>query len=160
MRKNALLGLALASLCAAAPAGAIDLTGSWTGSVTCKRFTMNGESVTQKTKPATLSIVQAGALFDAAIDGLEYRGRTIDLATDGLKRGEAVLVSCDADAIPLEDGVTEIVRFKAKVDAEKGTGTLTGEALHEHGMNGIMSCKLKFKRTSAIPGAFSTCDEL
>lgn len=157
MRKAALLGIALASLAAAAPAAAIDLSGTWEGSVTCKRFSIAGETSTEKTKPSTLRILQAGAAFDAEIDAMAYYGAAIDAASDGARRGEAVLVSCPSDAIPLDGGVHELVRIKAKVDDAKGTGTLTGESIHEHGQNGIMSCKLKFKRTSAAVAKFQTC---
>jgi hypothetical protein len=158
MRKQALLGIALASLVAAAPAGAIDLTGTWEGSFTCKRFGIDGESSTEKTKDGVLMILQAGGTFDARIEGIEYRGATIDAADDGARRGEAVLVACDADAIPLDGGVNEIVRLKAKVDAEKGTGTLTGVSVHEHGMSGFITCKLKFKRTATTASKFPVCE--
>jgi hypothetical protein len=154
-----LLGIALATLVAAAPAGAVNLTGTWGGSLTCKRFGIDGESVTEKTKDLVLRIVQVGATFDAQIESqATYRGAAIDAAADGARRGEAVLVTCDSDAIPLDGGVHEIIRLKAKVDAAKGTGTLTGESLHEHGQNGLMSCKLKFKLTSpAVASKFPTC---
>jgi hypothetical protein len=159
MSKHALLAIAFASLVAASPAAAIDLSGTWEGSFTCKRFgVVEQETVTEKTKDSVLRILQAGEAFDAEIDGTAtYRGKTIDAATDGARRGEAVLVSCDSDPLPLDGGVHEIVRFKAKVDAAKGTGTLTGESLTEHGQLGIMSCKLKFKRTSAAVAKFPTC---
>ena len=157
MPKNALLAIALASIVAAAPAGAIDLTGTWTGSVTCKLFGLDGESSTEKFKDSALVIAQTGETFDAELDLLALRGATIDAAADGARRGQAVLLACDADAVPLDGGVNEFVQLKAKVDAEKGTGTLTGVSLFEHGQNGFMTCKLKYKRTSTTPGVLTPC---
>jgi hypothetical protein len=158
--RKALLGISLALLFAARPAEAIDLTGTWEGSSVCKRFSIDGQSSTEKTKERVLFIAQAGATFDASIDFLEFRGATIDDPADGARRGQAALVTCLADAIPLDGGVNEIIQLKAKVDAAKGTGTLTGVSVHEHGMNGIMTCRYKFKRTSTTAGKFTSCDEL
>jgi hypothetical protein len=157
MSKKILLGIALTSLAAAAPARAIDLTGTWAGSVTCKRFGIDGESSTEKTKDSELVIAQAGETFDAELDLLTFRGATIDAAADGARRGQAVLVSCDADAVPLDGGVNEIVQLKAKVDAEKGTGTLAGVSVFEHGMDGFRTCRFKYKRTSTTAGALTPC---
>ena len=159
MPNQALCGIALAALVAAAPAAAVDLTGTWEGSYTCKRFgVIEQETVTEKTKDATLRILQTGATLAAEIDGgLVYRGATIDAAADGARRGEAALVSCDSDALPLDGGVHEIVRFKVKVDAAKETGIIIVDSLHEHGQNGIMSCKLKFKRFTTVIAKFQGC---
>lgn len=94
MSKNVLLSIALASVVAAAPAGAIDLTGSWEGSYACSRFN-NGVADKLKVKPSLLEIVQTDATLTASIDGVQaYNGATIDLTADPTKRGEAILNTC------------------------------------------------------------------
>jgi hypothetical protein len=64
--------------------------------------------------------------------------------------------ACTADGLPMTDPGGEIVRLKAKVNAEKGTGTLTGTSFLE-GNGVVMTCKLKYKRVNTTPGKLGTC---
>src|SRR5262249_1760406 len=117
---------------------------SWEGSYSCDAF--NGTAAKNKVKPSVLLIAQEGATFIASLDNIDtYSGATIDDTADTTKKGEAVLDHCGTDQTPLV-GFGEIIRFKAKVDPVKGTGTLSGESIFE--MEGtVASCKFKYKRT-------------
>jgi hypothetical protein len=156
MRKN-LLALALAAAATASPAGAVDVTGTWEGSVTCSVF--DGAYAKTKTSPSTLLIVQEGNLFIARLDdALTYNGGVIDSGDKPLLQGEGAMNLCSTDVVPLGGGDDEIVRMKLKVNPEKGTGTLSGESIF--GAAGeARTCKYKYKRTSATAPDVAPCPE-
>jgi len=149
--------LAIALALVAAPAGAIDLTGTWEGTFSCKSFDGTAAPQNFKNKDSVMLIAQTDATFIAQLDEVDhYNGAVIDDASDTTARGEAVMNHCGTDALPLLDSPGEIVRLKAKVDPEKGTGTLSGDSIFE--MPGlVMSCKFKFKRTNLTPNKFGGC---
>jgi hypothetical protein len=140
---------------AVSPAHAVDLTGTWQGAVTCQAF--NGAYSKTKNADSTLLIVQAGGTFSARLDDeLSFNGAVIDSTAKPTEQGEAAMNACSTDASPLADGDDEIARLKAKVNPEKGTGTLSGESIF--GTTGMaLTCKYKLKRTSTTPPKFAGC---
>lgn len=157
--KKALLAVAVALACATS-AHAVDLTGTWNGSYSCVNF--DGTTTKNKTKDSVLLIVQTGGTLSAIIDdgaGGTYRGATIDATAKPGEQGEAVFNFCSTDSFPLADSASELVRLKAKVNPEKGTGTLSGVSYFEQPGN-MLTCKLKYKRVSSAPTKFGGCDAM
>jgi hypothetical protein len=151
---------AVAALAFTTSAHAVDLTGTWNGSYSCTNF--DGTATKTKTKDSVLLIVQTGPTLSAIIDagaGGTYRGATIDATAKPTEQGEAVFNFCTTDALPLADSASELVRLKAKVDPEKGTGTLSGVSYFEQPTN-LLTCKLKYKRVSTAPPKFAGCDAM
>ena len=157
--KMTLLAFA-AAVTAATSAQAIDLTGTWNGSYSCVNF--DGATTKNKTKDSVLLIVQTGTTLSAIIDdgsGGTYRGATIDATAKPTEQGETVFNFCSTDALPLADSASELVRLKAKVNPEKGTGTLSGVSYFEQPGN-MLTCKLKYKRVNTAPPKFGGCDAM
>jgi hypothetical protein len=158
---KSLLAIAVAVLASATSAGAIDLTGTWSGKYTCTQF--DGAPSKVKSPPdSVMVIVQTGATLSAIIDegsGGTYRGATIDATAKPDEQGEAVFNACGTDAFPLDGGTAELVRLKAKVNAENGTGTLSGVSYFETPTT-LLTCKLKYKRTTTAPVKFAGCDAM
>ena len=152
MSRSARLAIALVLL--AAPAGAVDLSGTWNGSYTCTGS--NGEVVKVKQKESVLLIAQTDATFSASIDGTAYNGAVLNLDADATKKGDAVMNSCTLDAVPMNGASGEIVHFKVKVDPDKGSGTVSGESIFES-VSQQLVCKLKYKRTNTTPTKFTGC---
>jgi hypothetical protein len=151
---------AVAALAFTASAHAIDLTGTWNGSYSCTSF--DGEATKTKAPDSVLLIFQTGGTLSAIIDagaGGTYRGATIDATAKPTEQGEAVFNFCTTDALPLADSASELVRLKAKVNVEKGTGTLSGVSYFEQPGN-MLTCKLKYKRVSTAPPKFAGCDAM
>jgi hypothetical protein len=151
--KKTILAIAIAAL-AAASAGAIDLTGTWNGKYSCQDF--DGDYAKFKSSESVLRIVQTGTTLVASIDGGAgtYDGAVIDSTAKPAQEGEAVLNLCLTSAAPLGGG--ELFKIKAKVDPEKGTGTISGVS-HYEGGTVVNTCKLKYKRVSTDPGKVDTC---
>jgi hypothetical protein len=151
---RSLFCIALATV-AVAPAQAVNLTGTWEGTVTCQVF--DGAYSKTKNANSTLIIAQEGATFDARLgDDLNFNGAGIDSTAKPTLQGEAAMNACSTDTTPLGDGDDEIVRLKVKVNPEKGTGALSGESVS--GRTGsVRTCKYKFKRTSTNLPKFTGC---
>lgn len=151
---RSLCSIALVAL-AVSPAHAVDLTGVWEGTITCQAF--NGEYSKTKDADSTLHIFQEGGTFIAQLDGeVSFNGAVIDSTAKPTEQGEAAMNACSTDATPLGDGSDLIARLKAKVNPEKGTGTLTGEGVFAT-TGAVSTCKYKLKRTSTMPPKFAGC---
>ena len=156
-----LLAIAVCALATATSASAIDLTGTWSGKYTCTQFDGSSSKVTSP-PDSVLLIVQTGGTLSAIIDdgsGGTYRGATIDATAKPDEQGEAVFNACGTDAVPFSGGTSELVRLKVKVDPDKGTGTLSGVSYFET-PTFMLTCKLKYKRTSTAPTKFGGCDAM
>lgn len=95
-------------------------------------------------------------LDDRSDDADARLAGTIDDAADVDGKGEAVLNSCSTDGVPLDGNPGEIIRLKAKVNASKGTGSLSGISIFEaQGL--VLTCKLEHKRVNTTPAKFAGC---
>jgi hypothetical protein len=76
---------------------------------------------------------------------------------DGITGAEAVMNGCETDSFPIDGQRGEMIHLRAKVNPEKGTGTLTGTKIFESGNSQppIRVCKYKFERESLTPGPFT-----
>jgi hypothetical protein len=153
---RSLIGIALALVAVAPSARAVDLTGTWEGTVTCTAF--NGEYSKTKVADSVLLILQsASGEFTALLDGmLGFNGRVVDSTAKPEVQGEAVMTVCSTDAVPIGGGDDEIARLKVKVNPVKGTGTLSGESIVTT-QGTILTCKYKHKRTSPTSPKVSSC---
>jgi hypothetical protein len=134
-----------------------NLTGTYTGSFTCKQTHTDGESDTFKTVNSVLRIAQVttnnnGAFLDVAIDGVPYSARTIDIGGANSGKGVGAFVFCGGND-DAYSGNTEVEKFTFKVNAEKGTGTIKKNGLFNYtdgppGSGSLGSCKGSWKRTS------------
>jgi hypothetical protein len=146
------LAFAFALSLLAPPAGAFDATGTWEGSWTCTGF--NGAKTKTDDKDSTLEING----LQATLDGLAtFTVLPIDDTADPTAKGEMALFRCATDNQPVANGAAEMLRLKVKVNAAKGTGTISGTSILEDGTGGVASCKYKFKRTSTTGPEISVC---
>jgi hypothetical protein len=144
--------LALAALAASgAPlaAGALDLTGTWTGKYTCTEY--DGTLSRFTVRDDVLAISQSG--FELAVDSTSaFSGVAIADARAPEGRGEAKLAACSTDAA-VSNGGDALARLKVKLDREKGRGKLKGVSLYA-GPGLVGSCRWSYKLTDpANPGA-------
>lgn len=134
---------------AAAPATALDLTGTWVGKFTCKVY--DGTLATFKVTDDTMAIPQVGDTF--AVDSAnQFSGVAVPDSRSPDKKGEAKMANCTTDNDPTNGG-DEIARLKAKVDRAKGKGKLKGVSVFtDPGAFG--ACKWSYKLVDpSDPGA-------
>jgi len=141
--------LALHALGAAAPAAALDITGTWLGKYTCTEY--DGTVTKFTVKGDVMAITQTGDVF--AVDSLsQFSGVSIADAKKPLSKGEVKISNCNTDA-SISNGGDEIARLKAKVDRTKGKGKLKGSSIYT-GPGWFGVCKWSYKLTSTTdPGA-------
>lgn len=145
----------------AAPARALDLTGTWSvapvqgndESMRCTYFTPEGPAGLAIYRLGPLEISQNGAsiLLESANRALRYQGVASPSETD---RGKALATSCEFTSdIGSFPGTFRI----RKADAKRGTlkGTFVGQFLT--GAPVILSCKFKATRTSTTDPAVAPC---
>ena len=157
------LAVAAAPLGLAAPASAVDLTGTWEGSYTCQGF--DGVNFKTGNKNSVLLIFQDGITFSADLDAGDfvYNGVAIDDDADPQGKGNLIMNQCGTDAIPLQGAESEMMRLAIKVNPDKGTGALKGVSIVEfvdNGVGTVVTCKLKFKRVSTTVAKFAGCPAL
>jgi hypothetical protein len=95
-----------------------NLTGTYSGSVTCKQTHADGEADTFKTVNSVLRIAQAathanGAFLDVTIDGVPYSARTIDVDGANSGKGVGAFVFCGGDD-DAYSGETEVEKFTSR----------------------------------------------
>ena len=161
------LAVCLALAVGAAPASAAfityDLSGNWTGTVTCSELV---DGVKQKTvTTTTMKITQAGVNFGVQLGtGLDtrlYAGLANADAKKPTAKGEAYLALCGTDN-QLGVGRDELVRI-SDAKADKVKATIKGFS-HFSGPLGpgahFGTCKWKWKRVDQNPGTpATTCAE-
>src|SRR5437899_6602618 len=96
MRTFGWLGLAVAaSLALGAPAAAFDLSGTWTGKVSCKG-TFDG-TPRATTSTSTLLVDDGGSTLELAVDGVHYSAAPYP--TPGHEqKGEIAAIRCDTNS--------------------------------------------------------------
>jgi hypothetical protein len=146
---TALLG---ASALAAPPARALDLTGTWNGTLTCDGY--DGQKDTFKITERML-INQTGTTLAVYLpdDDLTYAGGTIDDAVKAGK-GEAFFIECDTR--PDISVFSELVRGQVTTAAN---GTVTFKATSIFNDSGVAfgTCKWSLKRTNPATPTVPAC---
>jgi hypothetical protein len=138
---------------AAAPAWALDLTGTWEGKIKCT-FLEAGESIDKTSEPVEVAITQTGD--DLAIDlfGFGAVGRVLEDATDPAKGMASMVVCGSSDTTGFIASVGQV-----KVDAEGGgifKGSLTFDT--SGGLGSILaSCSINLKRTDTADPLVPAC---
>lgn len=150
--------IALLPLCTSLPAVALDLTGTWTGRFVCSEF---DGAKGKFPEDATLLISQNGNDLNILwVDVGNYSGVAIPDQRKPDAKGEAKMVECDTDA-DMFDGYDELARLRAKVNRNRGSGSLKGESFYAPNapVAGLVagSCKWSFKRTDTADPAAGAC---
>lgn len=154
MRISIVVTLSCALL--AVPAGAQlvpDLTGTWEGRWSCKIF--NGAKHTEGNKQSVFQITQMGTAFGADLDsgGYHWNGAVIADAKNTANKGEAVLIQCGTDNLPLIGSEAEIIRATVKTKPNSVKATLTGLSIFENGSDAFGTCRYSYKRTTLSTGS-------
>lgn len=144
-----------------AAAQVFDLTGSWTGKLSCKIATAGAKSTT--TALPTLAITQADAAIGMALD---YGNGTVEHYTalanpDGKKpltKGELGIIRCGTDSVATNLPADEIGRLFASTKAPPGVkATLKGQSVFSAPPT-IGTCTWKFTRIDlADPSVATSC---
>lgn len=142
-----------------------DLTGTWQGKVSCKLNHADDGATGSYTIDSELLIRQTGLGANGTALGVvlgpdEFSGRTIDTGTG---TGEVAFVRCGSrDSAWAQQ--TEIWKSKFKVNAEKGTGSISGTSVYNDaygtpGLGTLVTCKGKWKRIDPAnpPGGIDGC---
>jgi hypothetical protein len=145
----------LAPLWVAAGAGALNLEGTWEGKWTCDGF--DGTKVKSSLAGSVLLVRDFNVDRDG---GTLYQQRIVPDANDPDRKGETVMVLCTTDENPTNARPGEMIRFKAKVDPVKGTGTLKGTSTYENALGTVFSCKYSYKLVEPGQPPVSACVEI
>jgi hypothetical protein len=140
----------------AAPAAAIDLTGTWEGSFKCAEF--DGSKFKFKDTDEILEITQSGTVLNVlwtttSPDPTPIQGIAIDDDKKPDQKGSAAMIDCDTTT-DLTSGYGEIANLQASVNRTKGKGKLKGKSIYTVGGDVVGECKWSFKLMDlADPGA-------
>ncbi|MBL1262225.1 hypothetical protein [Candidatus Methylomicrobium oryzae] len=120
-------------------AGAVNLTGTWTGKFRCSGFDGANFSFVQpnRDQPSqSLKISQpqngnrlSAQWFDGEALASTFTGFVIDSITKPATRGHAAIADCGTKA-DITSGVSEIADLNATVNPNRGTGSLTGVSIY------------------------------
>lgn len=140
---RALASLLFPWLLAAAPAYALNLTGTWVGGFQCSAY--DGAPSTFPESEEILRITQAGDAVNVEWVGVStLTGVAISDAKSPETNGEVALADC-ATGPNLLTSYAELVRLEARVDREKGTGKLVGVSISGPSGLVIEGCRWSFK---------------
>jgi hypothetical protein len=141
------------------PTEALNLTGTWSGRLSCDLVVdvggPGGVRQREVQRDQTLEILMLDDLrFIAQIEGgITLFGAAMDNGTV-TTRGKAAAQRCSPTAI-----FNRVLRVDATVNDTTGTGTMSGELLDllidDPGF--IQTCRASFRRTSAAPPAVDPC---
>ena len=157
MRTFGWLGLALAaSLALGAPAAAFDLSGTWTGKVTC-RGTFDG-APQATTSTSTLLVDDGGSTLDLAVDGVHFSAASYPAAGHEQK-GEIAVIRCDTNSTRSADFGGEFGRLRVATNPSKGTGSIAGTSFKASVLvaSSVFTCHWAFKRISTAPVTLQGC---
>ncbi len=138
---------------AVSQARAIDLTGTWNGTLNCNAF--DGQKAIAKFT-STMKILQTGPSAVMSLDDQDfYVGGVINDDVKPNTKGEALFVECRTAPAPTDFG--EIVRGQATM-AANGALTYKASSIFEGDGFGVFgSCKWTFKRADPTPPSVPTC---
>ncbi len=147
--------IAVASLALVSQAEALDLTGTWEGTLQCKAYTHSvGKDVIAKT-PITVEITQSGLSLNMRVIEMSayWRGFVME-DPDKTEKGMASTVLCGTSD-SLGPGTNEIASGKAKADSGKGKLKLQS-VMALNGLS-VATCKYVLKRVLALDPEVSDC---
>jgi len=150
------LGVVVAPIALGALAAASDLSGTWTGKVSC-RGTFDGVPQTT-TSASTLLVEDGGTSLTLAVDGVHYNGASYPAPANPAK-GEIAVIRCDTNSTRSADFGGEFGRLRVMTNASTGKGTLAGTTLKASVLVGrtLSTCHWAFKRISAAPVVLGPC---
>lgn len=154
----------LLAACAAAPALAGDLTGTWKGKFTCKlengqtKLKLSSKTITSpEPGVSTLEVSHPGGPGTAAlqleVDDVLFAG--FALPAGGATGGVGALFDCTDDGDPGDAG--EIRTFKWKVTADSVKGTIAWRGMLVNDDQEVGSCKGTWKRISREDPRIGPC---
>jgi hypothetical protein len=145
-------------LCAAsAPAlFAFDLTGNWTGKWSCRGF--DGAKYTESNKTSTMAVTQLGNTINVNIDDGDffYNGGAIPDNGKPNEKGEAVLVQCGTDNLPVADPEGEVVRATVKTKLGSPKAGFKAVSIFEN-TGDVGTCKYSYKRQDTVDLSVPPC---
>jgi hypothetical protein len=125
--------LSLNILFVSLPAGAIDLTGTWTGKFNCSGF--DGETFAFPQKGQSLKISQTNdnkisvQWFDGAVLASHFSGFVINHINKPNTKGHAAIADCATNS-DITSGFSEIADLNVSINPSKGKGSLTGRSIY------------------------------
>ncbi len=142
------------------PALAVDATGTWSGTASCRERAGAGMARTER-RDTTLRITQRGAALFIEMDATAYWGQSEDSARNPTRaRGSAVRCTDDGTSC---SAISEVLTLAIKVNEARGTTRIN--AASKAAVRGGRRCRYRFRRTNRAdpcvgqppePGA-STC---
>jgi hypothetical protein len=138
------LSLAVVLLLASSAASAVDLTGSYTGKLTCTGLDGTGNPVKEKNQASVMDVVQTGPDVFVTVDGLPFEGAILNEVGKEDKEGTATVSACDNDGDPAAR--LEAMQLEAKVAPGSGKTTLKVDSVR--GSGGGFRCTGTYKRTT------------
>ena len=141
---------------APASAGAVDLTGTWVGTLVCKDL-FQGAKITFKQKPSTVTITQNGNHLTLSRNGTAtFTGFVLE-ETAKPDNGRLAVSACGTDDVPgaANDDYDEMGDLTVKTKPSKGSGSIKGTSSFAE-INEIGTCKWSYKRINtadpSVPG--------
>lgn len=135
---------------AAAPAAAVDLTGTWEGTLSCETLVNDNAPIRDVTRDNVLKIrmVSAWEFVATLNDSMALYGGALD---DGrsLTRGEVVAQRCFPTA-----QFNTVLTANASVNAERSTGSLSGQLrifILDPSPAFIHTCRASFNPALPVP---------
>jgi hypothetical protein len=145
---------------AVGPALAVDATGTWSGTWTCRQ-TAGARVATMDQRLSTMLITQRGEALFVQIDGTAYQGRSDDSATSPTRAtGTAVRCSDDGETCAAASGVLDL---RVRINAARGVTKITAESTVPNA-RGASRCRSRFTRTrcedpGVAPPAAEVCGD-
>jgi len=149
------LGAALLAAITAGRAIAFDLTGQWSGRLTCKGI-VGAQKRTFTTAPSTLLITESPVL-EISADGVFYNGEEFPDPSHP-SRGEIAIIRCGTTSSFGEFG-GEFGRLRVSVNPAKGSGSLGGMSLRTDVVvaSSVYTCRWAYKRVSTQQPVLESC---
>lgn len=145
----------LTVLLLAAPAAALDLTGTWVGKFSCSVF--DGEPDRFPEPAETLRISQQGSELRVEwVDAARLSGVALADAGRPDTKGEVALADCTTGP-DLFTQYAELVRLSARVNREKGSGSLRGFSIYAPSGVVAGSCSWSFRLSDPTDPAVAGC---
>jgi len=123
----------------------LDLTGTWFGEFKCTEYDSEGKA--KFVEESELLISQSDELLAIDWDSGSYAGLAVSDAKKPTQRGTLSFIECDTDLDQAND-FAEMSLLDAKIDREKGKGTIKGESNYNVDGAFIGECKWKFTLVS------------
>jgi hypothetical protein len=154
------------------PAGAIDLTGTWTGKFSCTGFDGRKFSFTQRNQNLRISQASDRKLwvewFDEGALAAKFSGFVLENSRKPETKGRAALADCGTQA-DITSGISELANLDVSVNSRKTTGSLKGTSIYTDQIDDpdtpddnpeITQCKWSFKLTdTANPNVSPGCPQ-